>query len=114
VTPEVVGTLGHDAHGRPTDLGAIRRTDALVDLLATRRLRRPRALGDPVVTLLHSLTSDVDGRARHTGRRGGAHRRPGEPWVQAVAAALAFAAAAAAAAGLLMVSMLTRLRSRGF
>jgi hypothetical protein len=123
VTPDVVGTLGHDAHGQTADLGAIRRTDALVDLLATRRLRRPRALGDPAVTLLYSLSRDVDSssrgrpstamhraRARRASRRRAEHRRrPGEPWVRTVAAVMVFTAAAVAAAGLLVVGMVTRL-----
>jgi hypothetical protein len=60
VTPDVEFTLHSAARGQAVDLGAIRRTDAIVDLLAGRRLLRPHALGDPAITLLRGLAADVD------------------------------------------------------
>jgi hypothetical protein len=83
VTPQAGRTRRDDARGQAVDLGAIRRTDAIVDLLASRGLPRPRALGDPAITLLSSLSADVDapsGAPRDTsGAPGGTgtHRAPG-------------------------------------
>jgi hypothetical protein len=125
----MVSTRRRAPHGQAVDLTAIRRTDAILDLLARRRLLRPRALGDPAITLLSSLAADVDtlrpapaepparprGRARPgplAGRRyAGAHRRRAAvPPVPAVAAAAAVTVAAAvAAAGMAVAGMLTRL-----
>jgi hypothetical protein len=132
VTPGMVSTRRRAPHGQAVDLTAIRRTDAILDLLARRRLLRPRALGDPAITLLSSLAADVDtrpapaepqagaaarpqGRTRPgplAGRRyAGAHRRRAAvPPVPAVAAAAAVTVAAAvAAAGMAVAGMLTRL-----
>lgn len=116
------------------DLGAIRRTDTVVDLLGSRRLRRPRRLGDPVIMLLSSLNADVDtpagtrrgwrggrpagagarryaGAHRHRGLRAG-RRRPGT-WLPAVAASMIFVAAAMTVTGLMMAGMVTRLTGTG-
>jgi hypothetical protein len=77
VTPDVVCTQRRAARSEAVDLSAIRRTDALIDLLASRRLLRPRSLGDPVITLLSSLNSDVDEPARAPRRlAGGVVARP--------------------------------------
>ena len=138
VTPDMVCTLSRADRSQAVDLSAIRRTDALIDLLASRRLRRPRALGDPVITLLSSLSADVDGPPGATvrepgvrepegrgpsvpagpreavagalgGRYYGAHRRSAAPWVRAVSAAMVFLAVAVTTAGLMAVSVLARL-----
>jgi hypothetical protein len=132
------GALG-PAGGQAADLGAIRRSDAIIDMLASRRRLRPRALRDPAVAVLSRLAADVDA-APYQPRRGpaGAHlagprpagsrpagRRPGRARPQgsavaAAAAAIATAAAVVAAAGLVIMAMLTWLtgvrgwdRSRG-
>jgi hypothetical protein len=111
------------ADGQTADLGAIRRSDALIDMLAGRRSPGRRALRDPAVALLSSLTADIDaapcratfrpvmGRthrmgARHQGRMEARHQGNA---AAAAAAAIATAAALAAAAGLILVAMLTRL-----
>jgi hypothetical protein len=112
VTPDVVCTLGQPARGQAVDLTEIRHTDALMDLLASRRLPRPRDLGDPAVTLLSSLTRDVDTPAVSTAP-GGTHRRPPVSWGQAAAAVVIFLAAVVAAAGFLVAGMLTRLAGAG-
>jgi hypothetical protein len=99
-----------------------------VDLLASRRLLRPRVLGDPAITLLSSLNNDVDPPAPgmrvtaavrpnpHAGlasagvrRYAGTHRRRRGPWLHGVAAIMVVLAAAMAVAGLMMAGMLTRL-----
>lgn len=85
VTPDMVVTLHRADRSQTADLSAIRRTDALIDLLASRRLLRPRALGDPVLELLSSLTADVDGsldaaarwRKSPAGRAAAARLSPG-------------------------------------
>jgi hypothetical protein len=110
-----------DARGQAVDLAEIRRTDMVVDLLASRRLVRPRLLGDPVITLLSSLTRDVDtpspgrsGAPRGAGRRyAGAHRRRAGPWWQAAAAVMIVLASAMAVAALMLAGMLTRLPGVG-
>ncbi|MFA1549093.1 hypothetical protein [Actinomadura chokoriensis] len=51
---------------RPADLAAVRRTDALVEALAARRLpgaARPADDPDPAVRLLRALITDVDDQA---------------------------------------------------
>jgi hypothetical protein len=55
------GMRWHAARGsQPADLSAIWRTDALMDLLAARRLLRPHTFGDPAIALLSGLAADVD------------------------------------------------------
>jgi hypothetical protein len=103
------------------DLGAIRRSEEIIELLAGRRVPPP-ALGDPAVALLSSLTADVDGsatarNAAPAGWRPVPHRaglaRPGGAWPHAAAAAAAAAAiatlTAVAAAALVLVGMFARL-----
>jgi hypothetical protein len=126
---------GRAAGGRAcwqADLGAIRRSEELIDSLAARRVPAG-ALGDPAVSLLSSLTADVDAPARPAAgcpaaMRAGPRHRAGRPgrggatraWPH-VAAAAAMAAAiasltAVAAAGLVIVGMFARLnaaRGRG-
>ena len=84
-------------------------------MLASRRIP-PRALSDPAVALLRSLTADVDGapRALRAGPRHRARRaRPAGAWPHAAAAAAAAAAiatlTAVAAATLMVVGMFARL-----
>ncbi len=64
VTPDMVFTLQPNACGGPgkpaIDLSAIRRSEAILNLLGTRRLMRPRALHDPAIVLLSVLAADVD------------------------------------------------------
>ena len=114
------------------DLGAIRRSGELIDSLAVRAVPAD-ALGDPAVSLLSSLTADVDAAAcpaagcLAVGRAGRRHRagRAGQAgatgaWPHAAAAAAVAAAIATltamAAAGLVIVGMFARLnaaRGRG-
>jgi hypothetical protein len=64
-TPDMVFTLRESASGQAVDLTAIRHTDELIDLLGSRRLRRPHTAGDSALKLLCSLAADVDSpRAR--------------------------------------------------
>lgn len=109
------------------DLGAIRRSEELIDSLAARRLPAG-ALGDPAVSLLSRLTADVDapacpaagcpagGRAgpRHQAGRAGQGGAAGA-WPHAAAAAAMAAAiatlTAVAAAGLAIVGMFARLHA---
>ena len=99
------------------DLGAIRRSEELIELLASRRVPA-RALSDPAVALLSRLTADIDAapgpavwRAgpRHRARRA----RPAGAWPHAAAAAAVAAAVATltavAAAALVIVGMCARL-----
>ena len=84
VTGDMEFALRPAEHSQAVDLSAIRRTDAIADLLAARRLLRPRALGDPAITLLRALAADVDAadtsRTSRPARRGGAPvRRGGAP-----------------------------------
>ncbi len=133
--PSAVPALPDDARGQAVDLSAIRRTDMLVDLLASRGPLRPRLLADPALTLLCSLSSDVDtppvtrcGAARGAvaappaaaavaacagHRYEGAHRRRTGAWWQGVAALLVVVASAMAVTGLMMASLLTRLPGLG-
>jgi hypothetical protein len=46
--------------GPAADLGAIRRSDAIIEMLASRRRPSRRALRDPVVAMLSGLAADVD------------------------------------------------------
>jgi len=81
VTGDMEFALRPAEHSQAVDLSAIRRTDAIADLLAARRLLRPRALGDPAITLLRALAADVDAadtsRTSRPARRGGAPVRRG-------------------------------------
>lgn len=139
VTPNTVLTLRQSAPDQTDDLTAIRQTDALIDLLGSRRLRRPHTSGDPALILLSSLAADVDCSA-HTGSADagtvpagaaqaavmetGARHGPGAAdslpateraaageWVHATAAAAVMATAVAllAVAGLVVAGMLVRL-----
>ncbi|HEY5989503.1 MAG TPA: hypothetical protein VIV12_24465 [Streptosporangiaceae bacterium] len=79
VTPNSVLTLRQSAPDRAADLVAIRQTDALIDLLGSRRLRRPHTSGDPALILLSSLAADVDSPAPVSGTgAAGAMARPEE------------------------------------
>jgi hypothetical protein len=64
VTPDMVFTLQPNARSEPgkpaIDLSAIRRSEAILNLLGARRLLRPRALHDPAIVLLGVLAADVD------------------------------------------------------
>ena len=109
------------ASGRPgwpaADLGAFRRSEELIEMLASRRVPA-RALGDPVVALLSRLTADIDDApgpaARPAGPRHRARRaRPAGAWQHAAAAAVAAAIAtltAVLAAGLLILGWATAMR----
>jgi hypothetical protein len=88
-------------------------------MLAGRRTPA-RALSDPAVALLSSLTADIDDAAPAAWRAGPRHRagyaRPAGAWPHAAAAAAAAAVAAAiatltavAAAALMIVGMFARL-----
>jgi hypothetical protein len=91
-------TEGQAASGTAADLGAIRRSDEVIDLLASRRRLRPRALRDPAVAVLSGLIADIDApgaRSRLASARYGA------------AAAAAVAAALLTAAGFVVAVMLT-------
>ncbi len=96
VTPDMVFTLHPDARGEPgnpaVDLGAIRRSEAIINLLGARRLLRPHALGDPAIAALSVLAADVDSQ---------------EAGVAAIPAALARSRTvrAAAAAGVAMAGV---------
>jgi hypothetical protein len=120
--------------GQAADLDAIRRSDAVIDMLASRRRLRLRMLRDPAIALLASLNADVDapprlarllevrgqaGSGRHAApARWPGHRVPGPrsapagsrgSAAAAAAAAIATAAALVAAASLVIAAMLTRL-----
>jgi hypothetical protein len=89
--------------GQAVDLGAIRRTDDVLDLLAGRRLCG-RQVSDSVLALLAGLVADVDSPPAPAPVRGQA------------SAALAVAAVIAgmgAATWLAMTQMLLRLARRG-
>jgi hypothetical protein len=98
------------------DLGAIRRSEEIIEMLASRRIPA-RVLGDPAVAVLSSLTADVDDAASAACRAGPRHRagraRPGGTWPHAAAAAAVAAAlatlTAVAAATLMIVGMFARL-----
>jgi hypothetical protein len=111
------------AGGQAADLGAIRRSEEIIEMLASRRVVPP-ALADPVVALLGCFTADIDGAVRPAGRRGGqprrgaprhratAARRAGDAWPHAAAAAAVAAAiamlTAVAAAVLVVAGWVTR------
>lgn len=129
MTPDTVFTPSHRARiapGRGTaDLSAIRRTDAIIDLLASRRLRKPSVLHDPAILALSALVADVDtAPAPGAGRppvAGGDRQQPGpEPGtanqsvgevVRTVAAAalVATVVAAATTTGMAVSGVLMRL-----
>jgi hypothetical protein len=94
------------------DLGAIRRSEEIIEMLASRRIPA-RTRTDPAVTLLSSLTSDVDGAARPAAWRAGPRHRAARARSHAAAAAAAAAAiatlTAVAAATLMVVGMFARL-----
>jgi hypothetical protein len=98
------------------DLGAIRRSEEIIEMLASRRIP-PRALGDPAVALLGSLTTDVDDTDPAAWRAGPRHRAgracQAGAWPHAAAAAAVAAAiatlTAVAAATLMIVGMFARL-----
>ena len=90
--------------GQAADLSAIRRSDAIIEMLASRRRLRSRALRDPAVAVLSSLVHDIEAGARRAGERPPRHTA-----AAAAAAAIAVAAAVVAAAGFVVVAMLTRL-----
>jgi hypothetical protein len=92
-------TEGQAASGTAADLGAIRHSDEVIDLLASRRRLRPRVLRDPAFAVLASLIADIDAP--------GARSRPGTRCGNAAAAVAAVAAAVSAAAGFVVVVMLT-------
>jgi hypothetical protein len=142
VTPDVVLTLPPDARRDPgnpaVDLSAIRRSEAIINLLAARRLLRPRAIHDPAIVLLSVLAADVDspdsgvpaalarsaavraaaavavaGAAMVGAAAGPADARPGSAsaWVHvaAVAATVATVAGAAGSTGFALAGVLARL-----
>jgi hypothetical protein len=113
----VAGRGGRARAGWPAaDLGAIRRSEELIEMLASRRIP-PRALSDPAVVVLSSLTADVDGAVPPILRAGSRHRagrgRPAGAWPHAAAAAAVAAAiatlTAVAAATLMILGMFARL-----
>ncbi len=104
------------------DLGAVRRSEEIIEMLASRRIPA-RLRTDPAVALLSSLTSDIDGAAcpaagragpRHAAGRTRQHgARSRSAWPHAAAAAAVAAAiatlTAVAAATLMVVGMFARL-----
>jgi len=130
----VTGAAGPEAQGLERDLGAIRRSGELIEMLASRSVPAG-ALADPAVAVLSRLTADVDAAAclaalgpgaagpaaagPGAGRTGPRHRhragraRRGDAWPHAAAAAAAAAAiatlTAVAAAALMLVGMFARL-----
>jgi hypothetical protein len=97
VTPDMVFTLHPDARSEPGgpafDLAAIRRSEAIIDLLGARRLLRPRAIHDPAIIALSVLAADVDSGETGVPAALGRFR------VARVVAAAGVAAAGVAAAG---------------
>jgi len=128
MTPQTGPAPRRGARGRTGwqagDLGAVRRSGELIDSLAARAVPAD-ALGDPAVSLLSSLTADVDavacpaaGRRHRAGRAGQAGAAGAWPHAAAAAAVAAAIATltAVAAAGLVIVGMFARLnaaRGRG-
>jgi hypothetical protein len=120
VTPQTGPVPRRGARGRAgwpsADLGAIRRSEELIEMLASRRVP-PRALGDPAVAVLSRLTADIDAPPGHAAWPPGPRHRAGRArraWPHAAAAAAVAAAIATltamAAAGLMIVGMFARLR----
>lgn len=126
VTPGMAFTRRVAAQGEPgdqtTDLSAIRRSDAIIDLLARRRLARPRSLHDPALAALSALAEDVDAPAAVKGacscpacRRedGAGGAAPAASWPRAAIAATAvvgaLAAGIAGTTGIVAAGMLARL-----
>ena len=128
VTPPARHTPHRGARaGRPaTDFGAVRRSEEIIEMLASRRIPA-RLRTDPAVAVLSSLTSDIDGAVCAPGRAGPRHAagrtrqhgarsgsaRPRSAWPHAAAAAAVAAAiatlTAVAAATLMVVGMFARL-----
>jgi hypothetical protein len=99
VTLDMVFTLRPDARSDPAgpafDLSAIRRSEAIIDLLGARRLLRPRAIHDPAIVALSVLAADVDS---HEGGAPAALARSHAARVAAAAGVAGAAVASAAAA----------------
>lgn len=104
------------------DLGSIRHSDTLLDLLAARRLGWSSARRDPAVTVLRALTADVDAPAAATagaapGTAAGTGRRGRAGWARPVTSAAVIAgslaalmlAAVASITGLMAAGMIVRL-----
>ncbi|HEV2374750.1 MAG TPA: hypothetical protein VGS19_21630 [Streptosporangiaceae bacterium] len=89
------------------DLTAIRRTDLAIDLVAKRRLRTARALGDVEISLLSSLAADVDSPPATAVTRRSTH--VARTWVDTAAAVLVVSLFVLLAAGLVAADMLARL-----
>jgi hypothetical protein len=89
--------------GQAADLGAIRRSDAVIEMLASRRRLGSRVLRDPAVAVLSSLVHDIEAGAQPVAAR------PRHTPAAAVAVAAAVATAVVAAAGFVVVAMLTRM-----
>ncbi|MBO0788826.1 MAG: hypothetical protein J2P33_22430, partial [Actinobacteria bacterium] len=100
----------------------IRHTDALLDLLAARRLGWQSARRDPAVTVLRALTADVDDPAAATGgaapgTAAGTAQRGRAGWARPVTSAAVIAgslaalmlAAVASITGLMAAGMIVRL-----
>jgi len=136
----VTGAAGPEPPGLERDLSAIRRSEELIEMLASRSVPAG-ALTDPAAAVLTRLTADVDASAcppapcpaalgpaalgpavlgPGAGRAGTRHRhragraRHGGAWPHAAAAAAVAAAiatlTAVAAAALMLVGMCARLR----
>ncbi|MDR0343440.1 MAG: hypothetical protein LBI49_10005 [Nocardiopsaceae bacterium] len=106
------------AGGPAADLGSIRHTDTLLDLLAARRLGWSSARRDPAVTVLRALTADVDAPAAATaGAAPGTAQRGRAGWARPVTSAAVIAgslaalmlAAVASITGLMAAGMIVRL-----
>ena len=89
------------------DLTAIRRADLAIDLVAKRRLRTARAMGDVGISLLSSLAADVDSPPPPAAERRSA--RTASTWLDVAAALLLVVVFALLATGLVAGDMLTRL-----
>ena len=132
VTPDMVFTLRPDARsepgGRAFDLAALRRSEAVINLLGARRLLRPRAIHDPAVAALSVLASDVDSydsavpaplartcavRAAAGAAAGPTEAQPGSAgtWVHvaAVVATIATVAGVAGSTGIAVAGVLGRI-----
>jgi hypothetical protein len=114
------------AGGPAADLGSIRHTDTLLDLLGARRLGWSSARRDPAVTVLRALTADVDAQAATAGAAPGTAAPGTAPgtaprgragWARPVTSAAVIAgslaalmlAAVASITGLMAAGMIVRL-----